>query len=84
MKRELSNLNDDFEIVDKELKLCFDCDIDDLEFDDHYNIFRFKIYNINKINIDGAKVTSYIDIPDKKTNLKNSTYNSLILSNKGL
>ena len=34
MKRELSNLNDDFEIVDKELELCFDCDIDDLEFDD--------------------------------------------------
>jgi hypothetical protein len=34
MKRELSNLNDDFEIVDKELELCFDCDIDDLENDD--------------------------------------------------
>jgi hypothetical protein len=34
MKRELSNLNDDFVIVDKELELCFDCDIDDLENDD--------------------------------------------------
>ena len=34
MKRELSNLNDDFKIVDLELELCFDCDIDDLEFGD--------------------------------------------------
>jgi hypothetical protein len=34
MKKELSNLNNDFKIVDKELELCFDCDIDDLEFDD--------------------------------------------------
>jgi hypothetical protein len=31
LKRELSNLNDDFKIVDEELELCFDCDIDDLE-----------------------------------------------------
>ena len=29
MKRELSNLNDDFKIVDEELGLGFDCDIDD-------------------------------------------------------
>ena len=34
MKRELSNLNDDFKIVDKELELDFDCDIDDLEYGD--------------------------------------------------
>lgn len=34
MKRKLSNLNDDFGIVDKELELCFDCNINDLEFDD--------------------------------------------------
>ena len=34
MKRELSNLNDDFEIVDKELELGFDCYFDVLEFDD--------------------------------------------------
>jgi hypothetical protein len=34
MKRELSNLNDDFEIVDKELELCFDCYFDVLGFDD--------------------------------------------------
>ena len=31
MKRELSNVNDDFKIVDKELELDFYCDIDDLE-----------------------------------------------------
>jgi hypothetical protein len=34
MKRELSNLNDDFKIVDKELELDFNCDIDILEFGD--------------------------------------------------
>lgn len=34
MKRELSNLNDDFKIVDKELELDFDCDIDVLEYGD--------------------------------------------------
>jgi hypothetical protein len=34
MKRELSDLNDDFKIVDEELGLGFDCDIDDLENDD--------------------------------------------------
>jgi hypothetical protein len=31
MKRELSNVNDDFKIVDKELELDFDCNIDNLE-----------------------------------------------------
>lgn len=41
MKRELSNLNDDFEIVDKELELCFDCDIDDLENDDENWVRNF-------------------------------------------
>jgi hypothetical protein len=34
MKRELSNINDDFKIIDKELELDFNCDIDILEFGD--------------------------------------------------
>jgi len=34
MKRELNCLEEDFIIVDKELGLDFDCEIDDLEFDD--------------------------------------------------
>jgi hypothetical protein len=34
MKRELDCLEEDFKIVDKELGLDFDCEIDELEFDD--------------------------------------------------
>ena len=39
--KKLSNLNDDFGIVDKELELCFDCDIDDLENDDEGWVRKF-------------------------------------------
>jgi hypothetical protein len=41
MKRELSCLEEDFKIVDKELEMDFNCEIEDLEFDDESWCRRF-------------------------------------------
>ena len=48
MKRELSCLEEDFKIVDKELEMCFDCEIEDLEYDDDSWSRRFykKVVNV--------------------------------------
>ena len=47
---KLSNLNDDFKIVDKELGLDFDCDFDDLEFDDEGWVREFYNEVVNCYN----------------------------------